>query len=349
MSQANDALLSVTNLSVRYGQTLALEEVNLDLPAGELLCLLGPSGCGKSTLLRAIAGFQEASEGSIAVSGKTLQSGSTFVAPELREIGMVFQDVALFPHLSVWHNIAFGLYRWNKADIAARVENLLDMVGLAEYAQRYPHELSGGQQQRVALARAIAPKPSLLLLDEPFSGLDAALREELVPEVAQLLKREGITGILVSHDQKEAFVFADRIAVMNAGRIEQLSGVHSIYHQPETRFVAKFIGEGEFIDAEIISGNSITCTLGTIVDGQLGYAEGTKVQAFIRPDDVLHDDDSEVKGRIIGKRFRGTHILYRVVLPNGQEIACFTDSHHDHELGEAIGIRLNVEHLLVFP
>jgi len=349
MNQVDDALLWASELSVSYGKTQALQQVDLNLQAGQLLCLVGPSGCGKSTLLRAIAGFQETDTGTIRLAGETLLDASSVLPPEQRKIGMVFQDVALFPHLNVAANIAFGLYRWSRAKAKARVDELLVMIGLEGFAERFPHELSGGQQQRVALARAIAPKPSLLLLDEPFSGLDAALREELVPEVAELLKREGITGILVSHDQKEAFVFADQIAVMHAGRIEQLSSAYDIYHKPETRFVAKFVGDGEFIDAKLTCDNMIDCVLGKIVNGDLPADHQGPIQVFIRPDDILHDDTSSIFGRIVGKRFRGTHFLYRVALTEGQEVVCFTDSHHDHDIGENLGLKLNVEHLLVFP
>lgn len=348
MSNPLDTLLEIANLTVKYDDTVALQQVDLSLQAGQLLCLLGPSGCGKSTLLRTIAGFQQAASGSISLAQKKLVDNAWVVPAEDRAIGMVFQDVALFPHMTVAQNIAFGLFRWSAGEAKVRVESLLSMVGLTAFASRYPHELSGGQQQRVALARAIAPKPKLLLLDEPFSGLDAALREELVPEVAQLLKQEGISAILVSHDQKEAFVFADQIAVMNQGQIEQLSDAYNIYHEPETRFVAKFVGEGDFIEAQVTGDNKVTCALGTIIGDSLPADHTGSVQVFIRPDDILHDDHSPIKGRILGKRFRGTHFLYRVALTDGQEVGCFTDSHHNHNIGEQLGIKLNVDHLLTF-
>ncbi|MCP4789777.1 MAG: ABC transporter ATP-binding protein [Gammaproteobacteria bacterium] len=348
MTEQQTALLEITDLAIDYGTTHALAGLDLSLQQGQLLCLLGPSGCGKSTLLRAIAGFQDVAAGRIVLANQLMSRAGFNMAPEQRHIGMVFQDNALFPHLTVRANIAFGLHQWPTQEAKQRVESLLSMVGLTGFGERYPYELSGGQQQRVALARAVAPKCSLLLLDEPFSGLDAALREELVPEIAALLKREGITSILVSHDQKEAFAFADQIAVMNHGKIEQLTSAYEIYHKPASRFVADFVGEGDFIVGQVLDNQQVSCVLGNITNGTLAYEAGSKVDVFVRPDDVLHDDSSSTKGRIISKRFRGTHFLYRVELASGEQVACFTDSHHNHGVGEDIGIKLNMEHLLAF-
>lgn len=348
MTKQQTTLLEVKDLQVNYGPRQALAGLDLNLQEGQLLCLLGPSGCGKSTLLRAIAGFQGVSGGQIRLAQQLLSGNGVNIAPEQRQIGMVFQDIALFPHLNVRDNIAFGLHKWSTQDAQQRVEYLLSMVDLTGYGDRYPYELSGGQQQRVALIRAIAPKCKLLLLDEPFSGLDAALREELVPQIATLLKREGITGILVSHDQKEAFAFADQIAVMNHGIIEQLTSAYEIYHKPTSRFVADFVGEGDFIAGQILDNQQVSCVLGNISGGELHHETGCKVDVFVRPDDILHDDSSSIKGHIVSKRFRGTHFLYRVALANGEQVACFADSHPDHDIGEDIGIKLNMEHLLTF-
>ena len=216
-----DQHLLVDKVNIAYGDHNIVHDVSLAVAVGEIGCLLGPSGCGKSTLLRAIAGFVPLKSGSISLAGKTLAKDDFCLAAETRNVGMVFQDVALFPHINIAANVAFGLHHWPKAEQVQRVKELLDLVGLSGYQERYPHALSGGQQQRVALARAIAPKPSLLLLDEPFSGLDAMLREELVPEVSSILRHEKIPGLLVTHDQTEAFTMADHVAVMNQGRIEQ--------------------------------------------------------------------------------------------------------------------------------
>jgi len=340
--------LQLQDVCLAYGDRQVVQYVDLAMGNDEIVCLLGPSGCGKSTLLRSIAGFQPLVSGSIAIAGQVLASNSVEVAPENRQIGMVFQDVALFPHLTIARNIDFGIRGWSRSERQARVAELLALVDLKAYGSSYPHELSGGQQQRVALARAMAPRPKLLLMDEPFSGLDAMLREELVPQVADVLKREKMAAILVTHDQNEAFAMADRIGVMRHGRIEQWNTAYNIYHRPATKFVADFIGEGDFLDATVLDSDTLSSCLGELRGPCDGYDVGSEVQVFIRPDDVLHDDRSSLQGRIISKRFRGTHFLYRVSVADGQQLSCFTDSHHDHQIGENIGIKLNLDHLLLF-
>ncbi|HCH24051.1 MAG TPA: ABC transporter ATP-binding protein [Oceanospirillaceae bacterium] len=347
-SLSSTSHLQLRDVCLAYGERQVVQHVDIDIGAQEIICLLGPSGCGKSTLLRAIAGFQPLAAGSICLADQVLAGGGTDVAPEQRHIGMVFQDVALFPHLTIAHNIAFGLQGWSRAERHARVDELLALVELDGYGVRYPHELSGGQQQRVALARAMAPRPKLLLMDEPFSGLDAMLREELVPQVAAVLKREGMAAILVTHDQNEAFAMADRIGVMRHGRIEQWNTAYNIYHRPATKFVADFIGEGDFLDATVVDNATLSSSLGDLRGPCDGYEAGNQVQVFIRPDDVLHDDKSALQGRIVSKRFRGTHFLYRVAMADGQQLSCFADSHHDHQIGENIGIKLNLDHLMLF-
>ena len=342
------SLLAIDQAKVTYRHTQALAGINLHIEQGELVCLLGPSGCGKSTLLRTVAGFQDLDGGTIKFQNRTLVAKHINIPAEQRGIGMVFQDAALFPHLNVAQNIAFGLHQWPSNKARQRVTELLSMVGLSGFEERYPHQLSGGQQQRVALIRAIAPKPQLLLLDEPFSGLDAALREGLVPSIANLLRTEGMAAILVSHDQEEAFSFADKIAVINQGEIEQFDLVYNIYHQPKSRFVADFIGQGDFIKAQVNDFNEIESPLGTLPQFSSQFAIGATVDMFVRPDDVLHDDASPIKGRIVSRRFCGTHFLYQVQLNNQARVACFADSHHNHAVGEDIGICLNMEHILLF-
>ena len=343
--------LDITNLQVRFDGHKVLDDLHLQLDVGQRLCILGASGCGKSTLLRTIAGFEKIHQGQIYTRDMLLSSRQFILPPEKRHIGMVFQDVALFPHLNVEDNIAFGLRHLDRHQQQQRVNELLALVDLVGFNQRYPHVLSGGQQQRVALARAIAPKPTLLLMDEPFNGLDAILRESLAPEVAAILEQEKITAILVTHDQKEAFAFADQVAVMHEGKIEQVADVYDIYHRPSTRFVASFVGEGDFVRGQLRSGHLHSC-LGEVPlnPEQLQRFGETDmdVDIFIRPDDVLHDDDSPIQGRIVGRRFRGTHFLYRIQLPEGDEIACFADSHHDHPLGYNLGISFNLQHVLLF-
>lgn len=344
------AAVMIRDLNLSYQDGLVVDNVTLGLNPQELGCLLGPSGCGKSTLLRAVAGFQELDSGEIWLDNQLLSTERHRVPPEDRGVGMVFQDIALFPHLTVAENIAFGLTDWSGSSQSKRIAELLDLIGLMGLDQRYPHELSGGQQQRVALARAMAPKPKLLLLDEPFSGLDTELRGRLASEVRTILKSDGICSLLVTHDQREAFDFADRIAVMHKGHICQFDTPFNLYHEPTDPFVAHFVGPGEMIDAKIASLRSISSPLGVLTnDEDLEYPIDSAVQIFLRPDDLIHDDDSSYQAMLVGKHFRGAHHLYEVKLDNGVILGCLAPSHHNHAIGEMIGVSLDIEHLVVFP
>lgn len=343
------SFLNVNDIAVRYGDVTAIQSIQLSLSKGEIGCLLGPSGCGKSTLLRAIAGFEPITQGSIEVANRRLSDTRTIVPAELRSIGMVFQDIALFPHLTVEQNIGFGLTQLARNDRQRRIEELLELIGLPGFETRYPSSLSGGQQQRVALARALAPKPDILLMDEPFSGLDATLKETLVPEVRHILQQENITAILVTHDQLEAFTIADKVALMNEGVIEQFDTPYEVYHQPTTRFVADFIGQGYFIPGTVLTKTQINTDLGV-----LDLPEATtlnleaNVDLLVRPDDVLHDDESPFMGTITQKQFKGTFFQYQVELANGRKLLCIASSHHNHALGQSIGIRLDLDHFVMF-
>lgn len=352
---SSDTLVAVTDylqiedVSVCYDKISIVHSTNLTLGDGQIGCILGPSGCGKSTLLRAVAGLDNLCSGQIRIGGKLLSSSDYTLSPDKREVGMVFQDFALFPHLTVAENIAFGLRAWSKAEQKQRVDRLLALVGLAGMESRYPDSLSGGQQQRIALARAMAPKPKLLLLDEPFSGLDASLREELVPEIREILLEEEVSALLVTHDQMEAFAMADKIAVMSEGTIHQSDTAYSIYHEPKSRFVAGFVGQGEFMRAIVVDDYSVDSALGRLHSKEPhGFVENQSVEILVRPDDVLHDDESDITGEIVSKQFRGSHFLYRVMLPSKQRLYCFASSHHNHSLGEAIGIKLDLDHLVMF-
>ncbi len=342
--------LIIRDVSLTYEQVPVIQNLSLALKPQELGCLLGPSGCGKSTLLRAIAGFQPLNSGEIWLDDHLLASSSHATPPESRGVGMVFQDIALFPHLSVAENIAFGLGEWPLETRQTRVDELLHLIGLSGMESRYPHELSGGQQQRIALARAMAPKPKLLLLDEPFSGLDTELRGRLASEVRTILKSDGICSLLVTHDQREAFDFADRIAVIHEGHICQFDTPYQLYHEPHSPFVAHFVGPGEMVDAVVEGPRSVSSPLGVLSNDQdLAFAPGTPVNLFLRPDDLIHDDDSTYQATLVGKHFRGAHHLYEVRLDNGVVLGCFAPSHHNHAIGERIGVKLDVEHLVVFP
>ena len=342
--------LKIIGVTLGYDGAPVVNNLSLALGPKELGCLLGPSGCGKSTLLRAIAGFQPLTSGEIWLDNQLLGSAHHSMPPESRGVGMVFQDVALFPHLTVSQNISFGLMRWAEVSRVKRIDELLALIGLSGLGNRYPHELSGGQQQRVALARAMAPKPNLLLLDEPFSGLDTELRGRLASEVRTILKADGICSLLVTHDQREAFDFADRIAVMHEGEIFQFDTPFNLYHEPTTPFVAHFVGPGEMVDATIYGARSVSSPLGILTNDQdLPFPQGTPVRLFLRPDDLIHDDASDYHATLVRKHFRGAHHLYEVQLNNGVVLGCFAPSHHNHEIGEEIGVRLDVEHLVVFP
>lgn len=348
-STKSTPLFSVDNVCIAYDAKKIIKHVSFDLFNGQISSLVGPSGCGKSTLLRAIAGFEPLIDGEISMLGQTLSTKHKIIAPEKREIGLVFQDLALFPHLSIAENIRFGLKKWPYKDQQQRILQLLKLVDMSGTENRFPHSLSGGQQQRIALARAIAPKPKLLLMDEPFSGLDAAMREDLVPEVRDILKQEKISSILVTHDQLEAFAIADRVAVMQEGKIMQYDKPFNIYHKPANRFTADFIGKGEFIPATIIDENTVDSVLGKLSSTQAhGFKIGQTVEALIRPDDVLHDDDSTTVAEIISKQFRGSHFLYEVKITDECSLHCFASSHHNHAIGEKIGIELDLDHLVLF-
>ncbi|MDH3448889.1 MAG: ABC transporter ATP-binding protein [Gammaproteobacteria bacterium] len=341
--------LVVKNLDAGYDDLQVLSRINFSLMPGEIGCMLGPSGCGKTTVLRVIAGFEPAWQGSILIDGVEVSSQHVLLPPEQRKIGMVFQDFALFPHLRVEDNVRFGLDGMSRKEQQVRVQEMLAIVGMPAYAQAFPHQLSGGQQQRIALARALAPRPRLLLLDEPFSNMDAELREQLAREVRNILKQENSTAILVTHDQHEAFAMADEICVMNEGSILQQGSGYDLYHQPANRFVADFIGQGVIIPATVESATSVRTDLGVIEgDARIADPPGTMLDVLIRPDDVVHDDESEDSAVVVEKAFRGADFLYYLRMDSGIEVMCLAPSHHNHKINERIGIRLNVDHLVTF-
>ena len=357
--------LEVSELQVQYAKQTkaAVDAVSFGLRAGDIGVLIGPSGCGKTTLLRAVAGLERASGGEIKLAGLVVSSARVFVPAQSRQIGMVFQDYALFPHLTVAQNIAFGLAHLPKAERMSRVDEVLSLVELSGAKQRYPHELSGGQQQRVALARALAPKPQLLLLDEPFSNLDIDLREHLAHELRMILKNAKATALFVTHDQLEAFAIGDVIGVMHEGRLHQWDDAYTLYHRPATRFVASFIGHGVFMPATIGLGEGndkvhkknqvfVNTPIGDLVDVDEcplpgAYPDG-QCDVLLRADDIVHDDLSSVEAKIVRKAFRGSEFLYTLRLKTGETVMAHVPSHHDHKVGEWIGIRAEVDHVVTF-
>ena len=369
MLDNSPTVLHIQNLSVQYAGKAApaVHALDLQLKQGSIACLLGASGSGKTTLLRAVAGFESAAQGRIELAGLVAVDAALALntPPQYRSVGFMFQDLALFAHLTVAQNIAFGLKtRTFKAsnphfDVRQRCTHLMTLCQLDGLSQRYPHELSGGQQQRVALARALAPKPSLLLLDEPFSSLDAHLRRQLALEVRAILKAEGTTALMVTHDQHEAFAFADEVGVMREGGIEQWATPYALYHEPSTRYVAEFIGEGAFLPGVVTDDAAhqhrhVAIELGDItpLDSKSGAAHAhlpsREVDVLLRPDDVVHDDASPMQALVVRKAFRGAEFLYTLCLPSGKEVLALVPSHHDHHVGESIGIRLEAEHVITF-
>jgi iron(III) transport system ATP-binding protein len=350
-------LLTVDNLRHSYGATEVVRGLSFSLERGVIGCLLGPSGCGKTTVLRCIAGFEAVQEGTVSLGGRVVSAPGTRVAPEDRRIGMVFQDYALFPHLPVSENIGFGLRRAPAGERKARVAEMAALVGLAAELDKYPHEISGGQQQRVALARALAPRPELLLLDEPFSNLDVELRERLSIEVRDIIKASGATAVLVTHDQQEAFAMADEIGVLHGGHIQQWDSAYNLYHRPANRFVADFVGQGVFLPARVINARSVEIELG-VLDGDIpsscrqgcdACGKGCLAEILLRPDDVIHDDAAPTQAEVVHKAFRGAEILYTLRLASGRRVLALVPSHHNHAIGEKIGIRLDVDHVVAFP
>jgi len=351
-------LLDIQDLHHAYGGKPggheAVRGLSFSLERGTIGCLLGPSGCGKTTVLRCIAGFETPSAGRILLNGVVVSSAETSLPPEKRRIGMVFQEHALFPHLSAARNIAFGL---SPGDLSEqRVQELASLTGITELLEKYPHELSGGQQQRVALARALAPRPELLLLDEPFSNLDTGLRERLSHELRDIIKASGATVVLVTHDQNEAFAMADQVGVVHRGRIEQWDTAYNLYHRPVNRFVADFVGQGVFLPAKVLNPTSVEIELG-VLEGDIPGAcqigcnvcgKGCLADVLLRPDDVVHDDDAPTRAEVVHKAFRGAEIMYTLKLASGRKVLALVPSHHNHALGERIGIRLDVDHVVAF-
>jgi len=351
----NHTLLSLKHVEISYpssnglGSVTAVKGLDLVLQPGEIGCLLGSSGCGKSSVLRAICGFEPVQKGEILLRNSVVSSPITHIAPSQRRVGMVFQDFALFPHLSALENVAFGLQHFPSAQRASLAIEWLKRVGLADKAQAYPHELSGGQQQRVALARAMAPEPDLILLDEPFSSLDIEFRERLAGEMREILKKNRITALLVTHDQFEAFAIADQIGVMAGGKVIQWDTPYALYHQPINRYVADFIGRGVFVKGVVQASGKVNIELGELVlDPNHKNTVGEEIDVLLRADDIQHDDASPTQAEVVRKTFRGADFLYTLKLASGTEIVAFVPSHHDHAIGEKIGIHLVADHVVTF-
>ncbi len=328
--------VSLEAVEKAFGRTHAVAGVDLEVADGELVAILGPSGCGKTTLLRLIAGFEAPDAGRIAVGGETVaQAGGAFLPPERRRIGMVFQDYALFPHLRVEANVAFGLARRARERREALTRRTLELVGLQHKADRFPHELSGGERQRVALARALAPEPELVLLDEPFSSLDATLRGELRREVELILRDAGATALLVTHDQEEALALADRLAVMREGRLVQVAPPEEVYARPAGRWTAQFVGDVNVL-AGVARGGGVETDLGTLALAT--RAEGA-VHVAVRPEQLELRHGHDANAEITAREFRGHDVLYRLRHEGGRTLVVQLPSLELFEVGARVFVR----------
>jgi iron(III) transport system ATP-binding protein len=347
-------VLKLDGVRKSYDEAVVIHDLSVTVRDGELLTLLGPSGCGKTTTLRLIAGLERPDGGAVNIDGDRV-TGSAFVPPEQRDVGVVFQEFALFPHLSARENIAFGIEEWDEAEKRVRVEELLELVGLTDHGDKSPDELSGGQQQRVALARSLAPKPQLLLLDEPFSNLDVDLRVEMREEVREILKEAGVTAVSVTHDQEEAMSISDRVAVMSNGQIEQIGTPEEVFQQPESRFVAGFLGHASFV-AGSVEDDGVHTGVGRVpldrVHGLSDAYHGSDIDLMVRPDDVRARPATgeEANGTVVHRRYLGPTVLYRVEIDSGDVVGCMHNHADRVSLGDRVFAHLDADHELAwFP
>ena len=328
------SMIRLESVTKRFGDVVAVDGVSLCVERGEVIAILGPSGCGKTTLLRLVAGFERSETGTVEVAGRIVDDTRTWAPPEARRVGMVFQDYALFPHLTVTENVGFGLPRRARP---GRVPELLSVVGLGDLGRRYPHELSGGEQQRVALARALAPAPELVLLDEPWSNVDPYLRETLRAEVAEIIRPLGVTAVLVTHDREDAFSLADRVALMREGTIVQDGTAEELYFSPSSRWAAEFVGAANVLTGHVVDGLVVT-PIGTFPAN--GGSADPRAHVLIRPELLELEPDPAGEAEVVGREFRGHDVFYRVLL-DGIELVSQRPSTEVVTLGSRVSIRLH--------
>ena len=344
---SNDKL-NLQSVKIILDSKVILDDVNLRIDTGEIVSLMGSSASGKTSLIRSIAGFHNISSGVIQIDGQIVDDSIRRSDVAMRNVGVIFQDLALFPHLTVRENICFGLNNIDSTQQQNRAKKLEDLLSIENITNRYPNQISGGQQQRVAIARAIAPKPNLLLLDEPFSALDYELKDNLMNDIMKLIKSENITAILITHSAEEAFKMSDKIAFISNNTITQFANPYDIYHRPASKEIANFFGISSYIKAKITDSSHISCILGDFVGMVDQYNKDDKVDLLIRPDNIIYDDDSLFSAMVTEKTFRGSDFLYELELKDGQKIFCYAPSHHNHQVNEVIGIKLHLDHLVIF-
>ena len=348
-----DPVLSLSTVTKEFGPETAVDGVSLDVKPGELLTFLGPSGCGKTTTLRMIAGLEAPTTGEIRLDDTVVAGDGTFVPPEQRDVGIVFQNFALFPHLTVRENIAFGLTGLDAEATAARVDELLELVSMPEHGEKTPDQLSGGQKQRVALARSLAPEPEVLLLDEPFSNLDVRLRVEMREEVRRILKAAGVTAVSVTHDQEEALSISDRVAVMHDGQIEQVGRPEAVFERPESKFVASFLGRASFLEGHLRDGK-VETGIGRFdavtLEGYDTVYDGAPVDVLVRPDDLRATPASAelADGVIVSRQYVGPSFVYRVELESGDTVHCLHNHVEEFGLDEPVSLDLSADHPLAW-
>ena len=376
-SSTRPSVLQLSGVTRTFDTEAAVDSLSLVVREGEILTLLGPSGCGKTTTLRLLAGLTRPDAGTISVAGETVAGEGRFVPPEERDIGLVFQEFALFPHLTVAENVAFGIDDRSKSERTARVDELLDLVSLSGYGDKNPDDLSGGQRQRVALARSLAPEPDVILLDEPFSNLDVALRKQMREEVRDILKTTGVTAVSVTHDQEEALSISDRVAVIHDGHVEQVGRPEAVFEHPESRFVADFLGQAGFLSGELQDG-TIETGVDTLHAGMLeGLSkayDGAAVDVLVRPDDLAAtpaedseserswtdggsggddswtDGDEPGDGRIVTREYTGPSFVYGIELDSGELVHCQHNHAAEFDIGQRVAIDLTADHTLAwFP
>ena len=338
MAMTEQPVIECHGLSKLFDAAYAVRDVSLALEPGEILALVGPSGSGKTTFLRLVAGFEVPDTGTVTIEGQQVAGTGRWVPPEARRLAMVFQDYALFPHMTVVQNVVFGLKGWSRRSRARRARQILEMVRMDHMADRSPYQLSGGEQQRVALARSLAPRPLALLLDEPFSNLDPQLRVQLRAEVKNILRSSKVTAVYVTHDQEEALFMGDRVAVMNGGSVEQMGAPEDIFHHPRSRFVARFLGIADFIPAQVTKAGLVT-EMG-VLHSSVRLPPGTEVEVMVRPDDVAILPSDAGVGRVISRVFRGMHYLYNISLPSGAMVHCLKHHTSYYQQGASVDVYL---------